>query len=105
MDRPDLTWQVSVGGIISFFAQTFRTGRDELLQQLGCELLKLGACELSGFGIGGADGIRTHYLLTASQTLSRLSYSPTWFKNITKQLGKLKLKQLLKSRKTFRGPR
>ena len=27
--------------------------------------------------IGGADGIRTHYLLTASQTLSRLSYSPT----------------------------
>ena len=25
---------------------------------------------------GGADGIRTHYLLTASQTLSRLSYSP-----------------------------
>jgi hypothetical protein len=26
---------------------------------------------------GGADGIRTHYLLTASQTLSRLSYSPT----------------------------
>ena len=39
----------------------------------------------------GADGIRTHYLLTASQTLSRLSYSPAWFKNITKQLGKLKL--------------
>jgi hypothetical protein len=28
-------------------------------------------------GIGGADGIRTHYLLTASQTLSQLSYSPT----------------------------
>ena len=27
--------------------------------------------------IGGADGIRTHYLLTASQTLSQLSYSPT----------------------------
>ncbi len=26
--------------------------------------------------VGGADGIRTHYLLTASQTLSRLSYSP-----------------------------
>ena len=26
---------------------------------------------------GGADGIRTHYLLTASQTLSQLSYSPT----------------------------
>ena len=26
--------------------------------------------------LGGADGIRTHYLLTASQTLSRLSYSP-----------------------------
>ena len=25
---------------------------------------------------GGADGIRTHYLLTASQTLSQLSYSP-----------------------------
>ena len=43
-------------------------------------------------GIGGADGIRTHYLLTASQTLSRLSYSPVRFKNITKQLGKLKLR-------------
>jgi hypothetical protein len=28
------------------------------------------------FGVGGADGIRTHYLLTASQTLSQLSYSP-----------------------------
>lgn len=41
---------------------------------------------------GGADGIRTHYLLTASQTLSRLSYSPTRFKNITKQLGKHKLR-------------
>ena len=40
---------------------------------------------------GGADGIRTHYLLTASQTLSQLSYSPAWFKNIAKQLGKLKL--------------
>ena len=26
---------------------------------------------------GGADGIRTHYLLTASQTLSQLSYSPS----------------------------
>ncbi len=26
---------------------------------------------------GGAGGIRTPYLLTASQTLSRLSYSPT----------------------------
>ena len=25
---------------------------------------------------GGADGVRTHYLLTASQTLSQLSYSP-----------------------------
>ena len=43
-------------------------------------------------GIGGADGIRTHYLLTASQTLSQLSYSPAWLKNITKQLGKLKLR-------------
>jgi hypothetical protein len=31
-----------------------------------------GACQKSG-----ADGIRTHYLLTASQTLSQLSYSPT----------------------------
>ena len=30
-----------------------------------------------GESYGGADGIRTHYLLTASQTLSRLSYSPT----------------------------
>ena len=27
--------------------------------------------------LSGADGIRTHYLLTASQMLSRLSYSPT----------------------------
>ncbi len=45
----------------------------------------------AGKRLGGADGIRTHYLLTASQTLSRLSYSPAWFKNITKQLGKLKL--------------
>jgi hypothetical protein len=26
---------------------------------------------------GGADGIRTHYLLNANQTLSQLSYSPT----------------------------
>jgi hypothetical protein len=40
---------------------------------------------------GGADGIRTHYLLTASQTLSQLSYSPVWFKNIPEQVGKLKL--------------
>ena len=35
--------------------------------------------EQAGFAkvtFGGADGIRTHYLLTASQTLSRLSYSP-----------------------------
>jgi hypothetical protein len=39
---------------------------------------------------GGAGGIRTPYLLTASQTLSQLSYSPTQFKNIAKQLGKLK---------------
>ena len=29
------------------------------------------------YEVGGADGIRTHYLLTASQTLSQLSYSPT----------------------------
>ena len=27
--------------------------------------------------LGGAGGIRTPYLLTASQTLSQLSYSPT----------------------------
>ena len=40
---------------------------------------------------GGAGGIRTPYLLTASQTLSQLSYSPTQFENIAKQLGKLKL--------------
>ncbi len=60
-------------------------------QQLGCELLNLRSCELFSFVIGGADGIRTHYLLTASQTLSRLSYSPTWFKNIAKQPAKLKL--------------
>jgi hypothetical protein len=26
--------------------------------------------------IGGADGIRTHYLLNAIEALSRLSYSP-----------------------------
>ena len=39
---------------------------------------------LSNVHFCGADGIRTHYLLTASQTLSRLSYSPSWFKNITK---------------------
>jgi hypothetical protein len=58
-------------------------GNDELLQELGCEL--------SSFEVGGADGIRTHYLLTASQTLSQLSYSPVRYKNITKQLGKLKL--------------
>ncbi len=54
--------------------------------------------------IGGADGIRTHYLLTASQTLSRLSYSPAWFKNITKQLGKLKLKQPPKVLRLFGDP-
>jgi hypothetical protein len=72
-------------------AQAFRTGRNELLQQLSCELLNLGSCTLFSYKTGGADGIRTHYLLTASQTLSRLSYSPAWFKNITKQLGKLKL--------------
>ena len=71
--------------------QAFRTRRDELLQQLSCELLNLRSCELFSYEDGGADGIRTHYLLTASQTLSRLSYSPAWFKNITKQLGKLKL--------------
>jgi hypothetical protein len=40
---------------------------------------------------GGADGIRTHYLLTASQTLSRLSYSPNTAVNITKAVGELKL--------------
>jgi hypothetical protein len=49
-------------------------------------------CFAKIIGIGGADGIRTHYLLTASQTLSRLSYSPAWFRNIAKQLGKLKLR-------------
>ncbi len=38
---------------------------------------------------GGADGIRTHYLLTASQTLSQLSYSPT-SKSLAKSLVKLK---------------
>ena len=38
---------------------------------------------------GGADGIRTHYLLTASQTLSRLSYSPTP-KSLAKSSPKLK---------------
>ena len=47
---------------------------------------------LSNIHSGGADGIRTHYLLTASQTLSRLSYSPVWFKNIAKRLEKHKLK-------------
>jgi hypothetical protein len=54
--------------------------------------------------IGGADGIRTHYLLTASQTLSQLSYSPAWLKNITKQLGKLKLKQPQKATRLFGDP-
>ena len=39
---------------------------------------------------GGADGIRTHYLLTASQTLSQLSYSPTSFENIAEGVAKLK---------------
>ena len=38
---------------------------------------------------GGADGIRTHYLLTASQTLSQLSYSPTP-KSLAKSPVKLK---------------
>jgi hypothetical protein len=43
---------------------------DKFVQKLAtiCKLLQAG---------GGADGIRTHYLLTASQTLSQLSYSPT----------------------------
>jgi hypothetical protein len=45
--------------------------------------------------IGGADGIRTHYLLTASQTLSQLSYSPTSFENIAEDLTKLKFGQSL----------
>ena len=72
-------------------AQPLRTGRYELLQQLGCELLKAVACELSSFGTGGADGIRTHHLLTASQTLSQLSYSPAKTKNITKLPAELKL--------------
>ncbi len=31
----------------------------------------------------GADGDRTHDLLTASQALSQLSYSPTWEFHIT----------------------
>jgi site-specific DNA recombinase len=50
---------------------------------------------------GGADGIRTHYLLTASQTLSRLSYSPT-----TKSLAKssLKLKRTNASAADARHP-
>ena len=47
---------------------------------------------LPAFYHGGADGIRTHYLLTASQTLSRLSYSPTNLKTIAGNLRKLKLK-------------
>ncbi len=34
-------------------ATTFSTRRDELLQELGCELLKLVACELLSFGVGG----------------------------------------------------
>lgn len=58
-------------------------GRDELLQELGCKLFS--------FGTGGADGIRTHHLLTASQTLSQLSYSPAKIKNITKLAAELKL--------------
>ena len=39
---------------------------------------------------GGADGIRTHYLLTASQTLSQLSYSPTRGDNVAERTPKLK---------------
>jgi len=33
-----------------------------------------------------------------------LSYSPAWFKNITKQLGKLKLKQPQKGARLFGVP-
>src|SRR3989304_1534725 len=33
---------------------------------------------VSHSGVGGAGGIRTPYLLSARQTLSQLSYSPTW---------------------------
>ncbi len=46
---------------------------------------------------GGADGIRTHYLLTASQTLSRLSYSPTP-KSLAKSPPKLKRVQCFSGR-------
>ena len=46
---------------------------------------------LSTIHYGGAGGIRTLYLLTASQTLSQLSYSPASLNNITKDKGKLKL--------------
>ena len=41
--------------------------------------------------LGGAGGIRTLYLLTASQTLSQLSYSPSNLVNIAKEAKKLKL--------------
>ena len=52
----------------SLLTTALSTRRDELLKELRCELFS--------YKIGGADGIRTHYLLTASQTLSQLSYSP-----------------------------
>ena len=37
--------------------------------------------------IGGADGIRTHYLLNAIEALSLLSYSPTAHKSSRKAAG------------------
>ncbi len=42
-------------------------------------MMKLRTADLSNFQgkDGGADGDRTHDLLTASQALSQLSYSPT----------------------------
>jgi hypothetical protein len=39
--------------------------------------------------IGGADGIRTHYLLNANQTLSQLSYSPKRGINYTNKAAQL----------------
>ena len=50
---------------------------DSRLRGRDMEEVALGDPVLSTVNSGGAGGIRTPYLLTASQTLSQLSYSPT----------------------------
>ena len=50
---------------------------DSPLRGGDAEEVALGSPVLSTVKSGGAGGIRTPYLLTASQTLSQLSYSPT----------------------------